>query len=266
MYNNFDTTPGLSRVSERLQNRELEMSPRQAEIYRNLGAIGPEIAAFYLSGIKVLRDNNLDSAPYLLAHIAREIEGGLRDVLASGPDKRRIQEHLKKKNLGNLRERIGHVASILAALGIDDLHSPLAERWITVATRFHEFSHRHGAWEPPRSKDTFVPLWNEFENVLADLVGSYFDLLNQLDRILKYEKPTKEIRKTLPNLLASDVRREYFFTKLDSPAWLKPLKEDGWFNPEQNPAPQEVAGFTRTLPFPNLVCVRVRRADCQAPG
>ena len=250
MYNNFDTTPDLSRVSERLQNRELEMSPRQAEIYRNLGAIGPEIAAFYLSGIKVLRDNNLDSAPYLLAHIAREIEGGLRDVLASGPDKRRIQEHLKKKNLGNLRERIGHVASILAALGIDDLHSPLAERWITVATRFHEFSHRHGAWEPPRSKDTFVPLWNEFENVLADLVGSYFDLLNQLDRILKDEKPTKEIRKTLPNLLASDARRKHFFTKLDSPAWLKPLKEDGWFNPEQNPAPQEVAGSPGNYHFP----------------
>lgn len=250
MYNSFDTTPDLSHVSASLQNRELEMSPRQVEIYRNLEAIGPEIAAFYLSGIKVLRDNNLDSASYLLAHIAREIEGGLRDVLASEPDKRHIQEHLKKKNLGNLRERIGHVASILAALGIDDLHSPLAERWITVATRFHEFSHRHGAWEPPRSKDTFVPLWNEFENVLADLVGSYFNLLNQLDRILKYEKPTKEIRKTLPNLLASDVRREHFFRNLDSPAWLKPLKEDGWFNPERKPAPQEVAGSPGNYHFP----------------
>ena len=242
MYNSFDTTPGLSHVSESLQNRELEMSPRQAEIYRNLEAIGPEIAAFYLSGIRVLRDNDLESAPYLLAHTAREIEGGLRDVLANESDKRRIQKQLNAKNLGNLRTRIGHIASILAALGIEDLHSPIAERWITVATRFHEFAHRHGAWENPRGRDTFVPLWNEFENVLADLVGSYFNLLNQLDRILKYEKPTKEIRKTLPNLLASDVRRAYFFSKLDSPAWLEPLKEDGWFNPERNPAPQEVVG------------------------
>ena len=242
MYSNFDETPDLSHVPESLQNRELEMSPRQAEIYRNLEAIGPEIAAFYLSGIKVLRDNDLESAPYLLAHTAREIEGGLRDVLANESDKQRIQKQLNAKNLGNLRARIGHIASILAALGIEDLHSPIAERWITVATRFHEFAHRHGAWATPRGRDTFVPLWNEFENVLADLVGSYFNLLNQLDRILKYEKPTKEIRKTLPNLLASDVRRKYFFSRLDSPAWLKPLKEDGWFNPDRNPAPQEFVG------------------------
>lgn len=241
MYNSFNKTPDLSRVPESLQNRELEMSPRQAEIYRNLEAIGPEIAAFYLSGIKVLRNNDLESAPYLLAHIAREIEGGLRDVLAHKSDKQRIQKQLNEKNLGNLRARVGHIASILAALD-EDLHSPIAERWITVAIRFHEFAHRHGAWETPRDKDTFVPLWNEFENVLADLVGSYFNLLNQLDRILKYEKPTKEIRKTLPNLLASDVRRAYFFSKLDSPAWLKSLKEDGWFNPERNPAPQEMVG------------------------
>ena len=241
MYNSFDTTPDLSHVPESLQNRELEMSPRQAEIYRNLGAIGPEIAAFYLSGIKVLRNNDLESAPYLLAHIAREIEGGLRDVLANKSDKQRIQKQLNEKNLGHLRTRIGHIASILAALD-EDLHSPIAERWITVASRFHEFAHRHGAWEKPRDKDTFVPLWNEFENVLADLVGSHFNLLNQLDRILKSEKPTKEIRKTLPNLLASDVRRAYFFSKLDFPDWLEPLKEDGWFNPERNPAPQEMVG------------------------
>ena len=241
MYNSFDPTPDLSHVPESLQNRELEMSPRQAEIYQNLGAIGPEIAAFYLSGIRVLRNNDLESASYLLAHTAREIEGGLRDVLANKSDKQRIQKRLKEENLGSLRARIGHIASILAALD-EDLHSPIAERWITVAIRFHEFAHRHGAWEKPRDKDTFVPLWNEFENVLADLVGSHFNLLNQLDRILKSEKPTKEIRKTLPNLLASDVRRAHFFSKLDSPAWLKPLKEDGWFNPERNPAPQEMVG------------------------
>ena len=242
MYNSFDPTPDLSHVPESLQNRELEMSPRQAEIYRNLEAIGPEIAAFYLSGIKVLRDNDLESAPYLLAHTAREIEGGLRDVLANESDKQRIQKQLNAKNLGNLRARIGHIASILAALGIEDLHSPIAERWITVATRFHEFAHRHGAWKPPRTRDDFVPLWKDFENVLVDLVGNHFNLLSRLDRFLKLKEPNEQIRKTLPNLLALDVRRKHFFCKLDSPDWLKPLREDGWFNPERNPAPQEVVG------------------------
>lgn len=272
MYNNFDTTPGSPRVSEMLQNRE-EMSPRQAEIYRNLGAIGPEIAAFYRSGLRVLQDNNLEASAYLLAHLAREIGGGLTDVLGE-KRKEELEVNLQtadgrkltdKQKIGGTLEfdvkvpgpvkltykkvQGGHKNSILQFLGTDE-NSPIAKRWIDVAKRFAKFAHRYGAWKSPRRREVFVPLWNEFENVLADLVGSYFNLLNRLDRILKYEKPTKEIRKTLPNLLASDVRREYFFTKLDSPAWLKPLKEDGWFNPERNPAPQEVAGSPGNYHFP----------------
>ena len=30
-----------------------------------------------------------------------------------------------------------------------------------------------------------------------------------------------------------------FLGKLESPTWLEPLKEDGWFDPDQNPMPQE---------------------------
>ena len=265
MYNTFDTTPDLSHVPESLQNRELEMSPRQAEIYRNLGAIGPEIAAFYLSGIKVLRNNDLESAPYLLAHIAREIEGGLTDVLkvkrrdalevvVQTPDGGRLTYEREIGNplefdinvpgtvqLSYKKKQGGHKDSILQFLGTDE-DSPIAKRWIKVAKRFAKFAHRHGAWKPPRTRDVFVPLWNDFENVLVDLVGNHFNLLSRLDRFLELKEPNQQIRQTLPNLLASDVRRAYFFSKLDSPAWLKPLKEDGWFNPERNPAPQEVVG------------------------
>ena len=174
MKNEFEREQDLSQPPERLQNRDLELSPRQSEIYRNLEAIGPEIAAFYLSGVKVLNDNDLETASYLLAHIAREIEGGLRDVLSQKQEKQRIQKQIKKADMGNLSDRIGHIASILAALGIDDLGDPLAKKWISVATQFHEFAHRHGAWEAPRAKEIFVPLWHEFEEVLVELVGTYF--------------------------------------------------------------------------------------------
>lgn len=273
MYNSFDPTPGSSRVSEMLQNRELEMSPRQAEIYRNLGAIGPEIAAFYRSGLRLLQDNNLEASAYLLAHLAREIGGGLTDVLgekrkeelevtlqtADGrklTDKQKIGDSFEfdvkvpgTVKLTYKKVQGGHKDSILQFLGTDE-NSLIANRWIDVAKRFAKFAHRHGAWKSPRRKEVFVPLWDEFENVLADLVGSHFKLLSRLDRILKLKEPNKKVRQTLPNLLASDVRREHFFTKLDSPAWLKPLEEDGWFNPEQNPAPQEVAGSPGNYHFP----------------
>ncbi len=256
MKNGFDGEQNLSQAPVRLQNRSLELSPRQAEIHRNLEAIGPEIAAFYLSGVKVLQDDDLETSSYLLAHIAREIEGGLRDVLSAKrkeelkfvietPDGNKLTCEKGKEGSfkfassvpGTIKvtyNRIGkHKASILQSLGVDE-NSPIAERWISVAKRFAEFAHRHGAWKPPRRRKEFFPLWHEFEKILAELVGNYLNLLNRLDRILTYEQPTEEIIKTLPNLLKSETRREYFFKNLDSPAWLQPLKEDGWFDPESN--------------------------------
>ena len=224
MKSEFGKEQDLSQTPDIFHNQDLRMSPRQVEIYRNLEAIGPEIAAFYLSGVKVLQNEDIETSSYLLAHIAREIEGGLRDVLSTDEEKRQIQGQLKKADLGNFSGRRGHIASILAALGIDDLVDPLAKKWISVATQFHEFAHRHGVWEAPRAKEVFVPLWHEFEEVLMDLVGNHFNFLNRVDRLLAYEKPTKKIIKTLPNLLKSEVRYAYFFNKLDSPVWLKDLR------------------------------------------
>ena len=50
MKNEFDKEKNLLQPPEKFQNRSLELSPRQSEIYRNLEAIGPEIAAFYIEG------------------------------------------------------------------------------------------------------------------------------------------------------------------------------------------------------------------------
>ena len=39
--------------------------------------------------------------------------------------------------------------------------------------------------------------------------------------------------------MGSEERRAYFFRELEFPTWLEPLKEDGWFDPDRNPMPQE---------------------------
>ena len=267
MKNEFDDKQDLLQPPVKLQNRSLELSPRQSDIYRNLESIGPEIAAFYLSGVKVLQDNDLETSSYLLAHTAREIEGGLRDVFSTDQEKKKIQKQLKKTDLGDLSERIGHIASILAALGVDNLRAPLAQKWISIATRFHEFAPRHGAWKVPRKKETFVPLWREFEEVLVELVGTHFKLLDRLDRMLAYEKPTKEIIETLRCLLKSKVRYAYFFRKLESPAWLKPLKDAGWFHPDEQPVSQDVPDqpvpFWHALEYVKKVANHTEESPCE---
>ena len=254
MNDGFGEVQDLSRIRSDVPSRAPDLSPQQREIRRNLEAIGPEIAAYYLDGIKILHSTDLETAASLLAHIAREIDGGLRDILSSDEAKGQIQSQLTEAILARLgdhselKNRKGHIASILAALGIDNAPAFLstdevrvnfAIRWINVSTQFHKFVHRHGAWRAPRAKEEFEVLWYEFEGILSNLVGSFLDLLNQLDRICAYKEPTREIRGTLPNLLGSEERRAYFFRKLEFPAWLEPLKEDGWFDPDRNPMPQE---------------------------
>ena len=131
----------------------------------------------------------------------------------------------------------------------DDVNIRFAVRWIEVAPKLVDFVHRHGPWKPPRSREAFEHLWYDFEEVLADLVGSYLNLLNRLDRILAYKAPTPDIIATLPNLLESDARRAYFFRELKYPTWLESLNKEGWFNPEKNPLPYEVPdspGYYRT--------------------
>ena len=72
----------------------------------------------------------------------------------------------------------------------DDVNIRFAIRWIEVAPKLVNFVHRHGPWKPPRSREEFEHLWYDFEEVLADLVGSYLNLLNRVDRILAYKAPT----------------------------------------------------------------------------
>lgn len=80
MNNRFSAEKDLSQVSP--QTSESELTPRQKKIYRNLQDIGPEIAAFYRDGVKILQNKELETAANLLAHVAREIDGGLRRILA----------------------------------------------------------------------------------------------------------------------------------------------------------------------------------------
>ena len=259
MNNGFTAEKDLSQVSP--QTSEPELTPRQNKIYRNLQDIGPEIAAFYRDGVKILQNKEIETAANLLAHIAREIDGGLREVLAEEkeeeleftihtPDDETLTFEKRKED--NIKFDINtpgivkltykkiakHKSSILQSLGINE-PSPIAERWIEVTRQFHKFAHRHGPWRAPRSREEFEHLWYNFEEVLADLVGSYLKLLNRVDRILTYKEPTKEIIGTLSHLLESDARQAYFFRELKHPAWLEPLKKAGWFDPEKNPLPYE---------------------------
>ena len=179
MNNGFTAEKHLSQVSP--QTSEPELTPRQTEIYRNLKDIGPEIAAFYLDGIKILQNKELKTTANLLAHVAREIDGGLRDVLAEEreeelefvirtPDDKILTYEKKKEDTIKFdintpgpvkltyKKIAKHKPSILQSLGVDE-PSPIAERWFKVTRQFNKFVHRHGPWKAPRRREEFEYLW-----------------------------------------------------------------------------------------------------------
>ena len=166
---NMKTSQG--KVSERqhqdFQNHLNLLDSKQLEIYKGLRSIGQEISAFYRDGVRILHSNNLETKSYLLAHIAREIECGLRDVLSHEEKTEKDQEPTTPK----------HLESIAIALGMNS-NDPLVMKWFKLGGRFSGYAHRHGAMREPRGKTEFESLWKEFEDILFVLVGSYYNLLN----------------------------------------------------------------------------------------
>lgn len=152
----------------------------QIKILKGLRNFGEEIASFYEDGIEIINNENLKTKPYLLAHILREIECGFRDIFRQDREK-------------------DHKESINVVLGIDKSNE-FSEKWYLIAKKFHKYSHRRGAWKEPRDFKIVKQLWDEFEEILYQLVGNYYNIIRHIDRIIKRE-PTENSIKKLINLL-----------------------------------------------------------------
>ena len=216
------------------------MDKKQNSIYEGLLKMGPEIAAIYSDGIRILGSEELQAKPLFLGHAAREVDSRLRDFLSLESEKKEIQKKLTSVDLGVLKAHKGHVADILTALG-QDLDSPLAKKWISVATQFHSYAHKRGFGAGVEVLAQMTTLWKDYEEILFNLVGNYYNLLDRVDRLLQYDKPSKVILTGLSSLLKIQPLCSYFFKKLRSACWLKTLKEEGYFEPSKNPRPEIVS-------------------------
>ena len=207
----------------------MKMNENQESIYNGLKSIGEEISGFYLSGLKIINDDTLPSKTYFIAHSAREIDGGIRDILAPKEEKERKQKELSLE--GELKKAKGHVASVLVAfdLPIDD---PFALEYIDVVTKFVKHTHRSGAFKPSRESSDIILLWKRYEIVLLKLLGDFINQLKQIERILKFDKPTDEILHTIKNIFKNKQKEHYFYNNLKSVNWFVPLYKNDFFSPK----------------------------------
>ncbi len=206
------------------------MNPREQEIYNGLKSIGQEIAAFFEDALKIAT-SDYGTKPYLLSHLSREIESGLRDILTPKTEEGVI---ICEKCSQQINRKIGHKESIIKSLGLSE-ENEFVRKWHRTAQKFPRFAHRHGAWKTPREKESFDNLWNDFVDILEFLVGSYYSLSDRIDTIIAIDTPNKVILSTIKNLFQKESIYVYFFNNLKSTNWLKYLKDEGYFEGSKNP-------------------------------
>jgi hypothetical protein len=235
------------------------MTDRQNEIYKGLNSIGPEIANFYFDGVNIL-SCDLASKSYILAHLLREIDGGLRDIFEQERKKEQFQkeitaealeklfnefkedykhyDYLKDITFEKFKAARGHISSIMVSFGFS-FESPVSKQYIKVALWLNKYAHRSGAFNTPRAPKDVIQIWSEFEEVLSNLIGDYYALADRMDSLVQMEEPSGEVLRVLPNLLSTESKYVYFFSTLKHPKWLTYLFKEGYFKGSLNPEPIE---------------------------
>jgi len=193
-------------------------SEKQNKIYEGLSSIGPEIAGFYEAGLKIYYGDCPNGANFLM-HAAREIDGGLRDILAV--DFVPVEE-----------EKDRHKKSILFSLGIKQLEG-FSSEWYAVSSKLHKFAHRRGAWKESRDISEVKEIWAKYEDILEKLVGSYYAIIERIEHIGTLKTLEGGPLEVLNNILSIPFYSSYFFRKETDAKWFPLLKKKLYFSPEK---------------------------------
>src|SRR6266550_5514031 len=248
--------------------------PRQERIYRRLRDIGPGPAAFYRDACQLMESSaGLASTTHIIAHLLREVESALRDVLESIVEVSRPQPtglsaitvHLISWKARVQRVVTGwtkskqktEIRAIARALGLTET-DPVIKIWIKLAggdRSLHGRAHR-SALSAPRPVDSeFRSFWDQAQTVL-DVVLDRFQtrfaaFLSVLDQLVSKSAPTRaDIKRLRGNLPNSPVALGYFFDRLPSDGWLEPLMRAGFFDHPQQPEEDPEGGGFRLPAWP----------------
>jgi hypothetical protein len=135
-------TPEISRFDP------VPFEPHEREIYRLLGLMGGAPADQYADAIRILRGMPpLQTRSHLLAHMAREIESALRELLWSlVPADVRQKLEAEKPDGQRHPERALVINEICSALGFD-ASDPIRSLW-NKSGAWHDAAHRAALLAP----------------------------------------------------------------------------------------------------------------------
>lgn len=182
---------------------------------RALKEIDADLAGLFVLGRRLCGEPDKPGLAYLIAHAGRELTNCLmRELATTG----RASE-LPDNDDEELRARIGN------ALGLSPNHDTV-RRWFKVHQTFARAAH---ARIPAPKLAPLCPAFAELAELIYGLVGGYFETQTEIDALAATEDPTSVSAERLRSLLLRPVQRRRFFSRLDKPEWLEPLRSAGFF-------------------------------------
>lgn len=223
---------------------------RQQRIRRRLELIGQGPADFFHDACRFMAtEPHFRSTTHFVSHALREIESSLRDVLETYKERaERLEEEKKKKNTSGEENHRKEILAILRGLGIPE-DDRVAQAWLRLPGRenesaLHARAHRDNLDRARPLNAEFRQFWDDMQAVL-DLIlqkfeSRYLESFGVLDGLLGKPIPSKADLKILRlNVPNNRVSYRYFFDRLNSPDWILPLRDGGFFKhtlePDLNP-------------------------------
>lgn len=266
-------SPGSGGLPRPDQPIPVELDQAQLRLHRQLLLLGVAPARAYEDACRIASGSTgLASASHLLFHLAREIDGHIRQVCTTLSETEtarrrrfRIPWRAQKDEERGARENIERAA---VALGFNPKDELVAEWHRLVARQFHKFAHRADLGGPRRVDNDLFRTWEETQRVwtivLDRLEGRIADFRHTLDGLLEKEAPRKAdlkvLRQRIPN---NHVTLGYFFGRLDKPGWMAPLRSAGLFAHPPPVIPGQ--GGLQAPPWPQATYLQ-QMADQDASG
>jgi hypothetical protein len=221
--------------------------PRSERIYRRLLQIGAGPAAFFSDAYQLMEgDVQLATRAHMVGHALRELESGVRSVLAAATN---APSGLHSDGTKvTAEEMVRHIASAL------DLASggSVIEGWISLTASLHGIAHRRNLLPPrpldERLNETWLTMLSVLDQLLDRFESRYADVFTRLDRLVEIANPNggeiDEFIKTIPH---TPQVLDYFYARLTSPGWFPGLRKRGAFEDPPQPVEDPEQG---TIAFP----------------
>jgi hypothetical protein len=238
------------KIMQDIEIPKIVLNKSQEDLLKELRNISDLSSKLYLDIIKLSSIDFLDTKSHLVSHLMRELDSGIRKALAYKENPELLSEdeindihkvmkkEFKQKGFKNKPKKPNEYVESICKILDKNKDLKLITEWTLSGSQLHHFAHRGQFNTDVRPFHLIVDIWERYENLLFQIVGSPMALIGIFDKYFTQETPTNEQLGILNNLLEKPNYQSYFYSNLKQRNWLKPLDEKNFFNPSDNPKPQ----------------------------